>query len=247
MHITSIIPARYASSRLPGKPLALIGGIPMIQHVYQQVKKVKQIQEIIVASDDQRIANVVIGFGGQVILTSSDHQNGTERCAEVVQNRSDIDLVINIQGDEPFIAPEQIELLIEQLILQKSGIATLAKQLDNEADWLNPNIVKVLFNTNREVLYFSRAPLPFHRDHQNHSWDISQSYYKHFGLYGYYRDALLEIAQLPPSPLEQAESLEQLRWLENGYRIGIALTEVETIAVDTPEDLVAANKWMSDH
>jgi 3-deoxy-manno-octulosonate cytidylyltransferase (CMP-KDO synthetase) len=244
MTIIGIIPARYDSVRFPGKPLALINGIPMIQRVYTQTKKVKRLDEVLVATDDQRIYELVQGFGGKVIMTSAQHQNGTERCAEVASHFPNADFIINVQGDEPFISPLQIELLIDQLQLQKTGIATLAKQLTEEEDWLDPNIVKVLFDKHKRVLYFSRAALPFHRQHQNKHWNSQQKYYKHIGLYGYDRKSLLEISQLAASPLELAESLEQLRWLENGYPIGIAVTEEESLSVDHPDDIERAEEWM---
>jgi 3-deoxy-manno-octulosonate cytidylyltransferase (CMP-KDO synthetase) len=185
----------------------------------------------------------VKSFGGKVQMTKSNHQNGTERCAEIVQSKTDVDLVINIQGDEPFIAQEQIDLLIDQLLSQGKGIASLAKRIDKMEDWLNPNIVKVLFDEKFKVLYFSRAPLPYHRDTNNTNWNNEQKYYKHIGLYGYYRNTLLEITKLAPSPLELAESLEQLRWLENGYTIGISITNTESIAVDTKADIQKAEEW----
>jgi len=245
MKIIAVIPARFKSTRFPGKPLALIAGVSMIQRVYQQAKKVERLDEVIVATDDQRIYEAVKAFGGQVSMTKESHQNGTERCAEVIEYRTDIDLVINIQGDEPFIAEAQIELLINQLIIQKRGIATLAKRLDDMKDWLNPNIVKVLFDKNKKVLYFSRAALPYQRSDDNVSWNEKQAYFKHIGLYGYYRKTLLDISKLQASPMELSESLEQLRWLEHGEVIGIAITEVESISVDTPEDIQKAADWLS--
>ncbi len=243
MKIIAVIPARYQSSRFPGKPLALIAGIPMIQRVYEQALKVRRLDEVIVATDDERIYKLVESFGGNVQMTKSSHRNGTERCAEIATNNVDTDLIINIQGDEPFIAPKQIDLLIDQLQKQGEGIASLAKRIDSEKDWKNPNIVKVLFDTKFKVLYFSRAPLPYHRSNSNGSWNRKQKYYKHIGLYGYYRNTLLEITKLNPSPLEIAESLEQLRWLENGHTIGISITNTESIAVDMPIDVQKAEKW----
>lgn len=243
MKIIAVIPARYQSSRLPGKPLALICGIPMIQRVYEQAQKVERLDEVIVATDDQRIFDLVESFGGKVQMTDPNHQNGTERCAEIAAAKPEVDLVINIQGDEPFIAAAQIDLLIDQLISQKKGIASLAKRIRNLEDWLNPNIVKVLFDKYGKVLYFSRAPLPYHRKSSNSEWDNQQKHFKHIGLYGYYRNTLLEITKLSPAPLEIAESLEQLRWLENGHTIGIAITNTESISVDTESDIKKAEEW----
>lgn len=245
MKIIGVIPARYESTRFPGKPLVVIGGVPMIQRVYEQARRVKRFSEVIVATDDQRIFDVVESFGGLVKMTEKTHRNGTERCAEVAREVKDADLIINIQGDEPFIAPRQIDLLIDQLILQKKGIATLAKQLLSERDWKDPNIVKVLFDKNRKVLYFSRSSLPYYQAEANNNWNPNQQYFKHIGLYGYYIDTLLEICTLEVSPIELTESLEQLRWLENGHQIGIAITDTESIAIDHPEDLERAENWIS--
>ncbi len=261
MHITTIIPARYGSTRFPGKPLALIDGIPMIQRVYRQVKKVKRLDEVIVATDDGRIAAAIGNIGGTAVLTRNDHPNGTSRCAEVAELLPGADWIINVQGDEPFIAPRQIEGLIDQLLSQKKGIATLAKKIDTQQEWLNPNVVKVLFDKNGKALYFSRAPLPHMtplspQQQAPDSHPISataiypptlwnqQRFYKHIGLYGYDRQTLLDISQLPPSPLELAESLEQLRWLENGHPIGVAITDQESIAIDTPDDIKKAENWL---
>ncbi|MFK7808622.1 MAG: 3-deoxy-manno-octulosonate cytidylyltransferase [Saprospiraceae bacterium] len=246
MKIIGIIPARFESTRFPGKPLVSIAGVPMIQRVYEQAKKVERFSEVVVATDDERIFDFVENFGGKVQMTKASHINGTERCAEVAEAIIDADIIINIQGDEPFIAPAQIDLLIDQLIAQQRGIATLAKQLFSERDWKDANIVKVLFDKNYRVLYFSRAAIPYNRSTANNSWNTNQHYYKHIGLYGYYRDTVLEICTLKRTPLELSESLEQLRWLENGFEIGIAITNSESISVDHPSDVSKAEKWLSD-
>lgn len=231
-----IIPARYASTRFPGKPLVDIRGKSMIQRVYEQASKTQHLVHVIVATDDQRIYEHVNDFGGHVMLTDAQHRSGTDRCAEVAQQFADFDMVINIQGDEPFIAPSQIDQLVELLYKnQNCTIATLAKSLSNKTDFLNPNIVKVVFNRQQQALYFSRSPIPHFRGNEDNF--VPNAVYKHIGLYGFHRKTLLELSRLAPSPLEKAESLEQLRWLDNGYAIAVGLTELETIGIDTPADL----------
>jgi len=238
MQILGIIPSRFASTRFPGKPLVDIGGKTMIQRVYLQAVKAKSLSKVIVATDDERIYQHVKSFGGQVMMTDSRHQSGTDRCAEVATNFQNMQAIINIQGDEPFIDPLQIELVAQQLKQNTAiNIATLAKKITDSAQIFSPNIVKVVFNQAKAANYFSRSPIPFLRGVEKEDWLIKGNFYKHIGLYGYQRDTLLEIAQLPMSLLEKSESLEQLRWLENGYKIGINLTEIETIGIDTPEDL----------
>ena len=231
-----IIPARYASTRFPGKPLVLIQGKSMVQRVYEQVLQSSHISKAIVATDDQRIYDHVRAFGGHVAMTKTSHQSGTDRCAELAQQENEYDLVINIQGDEPFIAPRQIDQLVD--LLQANSdfqIATLAKKMETKTDFWNPNIVKVVFDKQQRALYFSRSPIPHLRG--NEDGFPKGNAFKHIGLYGFRRKTLLEIAQLAPSDLEQIESLEQLRWLDNGYAIAVGLTDIETIGIDTPEDL----------
>ena len=254
MKILGIIPARYASTRFMGKPLVEIDGKTMIHRVYEQVKKAKSLSKIIVATDDDRIFNHVKSFGGDVMMTSEKHQSGTDRCAEVVNNlmRHEIlkkmmpnkpiketlfDAVVNIQGDEPFIDPSQINKVVEILNNSRFPIATLVKKMENQEDILNPNIVKCVFSNNNKALYFSRSPIPYLRNIDDTDWHKTGEFYKHIGLYAYRTTVLNTIAQLLPSRLEKLESLEQLRWLENGYEIGVAITDIETIGIDTPEDL----------
>ena len=235
-----IIPARFASSRFPGKPLAEIMGKSMIRRVYEQVQKADRISEVVVATDDERIFNHVKSFGGNVLMTSKEHQSGTDRCAEVIENQqfSDFDLIVNIQGDEPFINPIQIDLLID-FLCQNHGfeIATLAKKIDSKEAIFNPNIVKAVFGSNQKALYFSRHPIPFFRGISEEIWHEKGNFFKHIGLYAFRKETLKIISKLPQSPLEKAESLEQLRWLENGYSIGVEITDLETFGIDSPEDL----------
>jgi len=237
MNILGIIPARYASSRFPGKPLVDIAGKSMIQRVYEQAKKCIHLSEVIVATDDERIFNHVLNFGGVAVMTSSGHQSGTDRCAEVALQYPQYDVIINIQGDEPYIDPEQISKLVVCFKNTDTQIATLIKKVQNEQELFNPNSPKVVINKLSEAVYFSRSPLPHIRGQEQQNWLNCYTYFKHIGIYGYRADVLQQITALPVSPLEKAESLEQLRWIENGYRIKVAETELETFAVDTPEDL----------
>ncbi len=238
MQTLGIIPSRFASTRFPGKPLVEIGGKTMIQRVYLQACKAEMLSKVIIATDDERIYDHIQSFGGQVIMTKSSHQSGTDRCAEVALGFQDMEAIVNIQGDEPFINPQQIDLVVAQLKQNTAiNIATLVKKIRQSEQLFSPNIVKVVFNKNGIAQYFSRSPIPFLRNIEKENWVNKEPFYKHIGLYGYRKETLLEIAQLPMSPLEKAESLEQLRWLENGYKIGIGLTEIETIGIDTPEDL----------
>jgi 3-deoxy-manno-octulosonate cytidylyltransferase (CMP-KDO synthetase) len=239
-----IIPARYASSRFPGKPLVLIGNKPMIQRVYEQASKILSL--VYVATDDIRIYDAVISFGGKAIMTSTSHQSGTDRCAEAVlkiceETGQKIDIVINIQGDEPFIKPEQIEDLMKCFDDETVRLATLIRKVEPGDDIFNPNQPKVILKNNGDAIYFSRAALPFLRDLDKSSWSEKHVYYKHIGLYAYKTDTLKKITLMPRSSLEIAESLEQNRWIENGYRIRTAVTKWESIGIDTPEDLTKAN------
>ncbi|MCS3556338.1 MULTISPECIES: 3-deoxy-manno-octulosonate cytidylyltransferase [Sphingobacterium] len=237
MKVIGIIPARYASSRFPGKPLVDIGGKSMIQRVYEQVKNTSCLHEVIVATDDDRIAEHVKSFAGNVIMTASSHQSGTDRCAEVIAKVSGFDIVINIQGDEPFINPLQIELLASCFDKEETQIATLVKKIHTEDELFNVNIPKVVRNIAGQAIYFSRQTIPYLRGIEQKNWLSKHSYFKHIGIYGYRTDVLKELTQLPISILEETEALEQLRWIEHGYTIQTAETEHETIAVDTQEDL----------
>lgn len=241
MKIAGIIPARYASTRFPGKPLADIGGQSLIERVYRQVRQTTCIQEVVVATDDERILRHVLDFGGQAVMTRSDHASGTDRCAEVAEALSGFDIVVNIQGDEPFIRPEQIEAaLVPLLHSSDAGIATLAKKMDRREDIFNPNVVKVVFNERGRALYFSRSPIPYLRGIPEAEWPGDIDFYKHIGLYAFRREVLSELTRLPMSAHERAESLEQLRWLDAGYAIAVSVTPFETIGVDTPEDVARA-------
>lgn len=243
MKFLAVIPARYASTRFPGKPLALIGDKPMIQHVYEQAKKT--VEDVVVATDDKRIYDAVEAFGGKVLLTSDKHRSGTDRCFEALQKMSgEYDVVINIQGDEPFIQPEQIETLKACFTDPKTEIATLIKPFDKDALWddlSSPNTPKVVVNKRMEAMFFSRSVIPYLRGTDRTKWLKTHTYYKHIGLYAYKTNILAEITDLEPSALEKAENLEQLRWLENGYSIKVGITHQQTIGVDTPEDLEKAN------
>lgn len=237
MNILGIIPARYASSRFPGKPLVNIAGKSMIQRVYEQAKKCIDLTEVIVATDDERIYDHVIAFGGTAVMTADNHQSGTDRCAEVALTRPEYDVIINIQGDEPYIDPEQITKLAVCFTFADTQLATLIKKVKNIDELSNINSPKVIINKNAEAIYFSRSPLPHIRGQEPQNWLQRFTYFKHIGIYGYRADILQQITKLPISLLESAENLEQLRWIENGYRIKVAETELETHAVDVPGDL----------
>jgi 3-deoxy-manno-octulosonate cytidylyltransferase (CMP-KDO synthetase) len=241
MKILGIIPARYASTRFPGKPLVDIAGKSMIQRVYEQAKKCNRLSEVIVATDDDRIFAHVAGFGGVAVMTATDHQSGTDRCAEVAQKHPEYEVVINIQGDEPYIDPEQITKLISCFNDANTQIATLVKKVLTDHELHNTNSPKVIINKHSEAIYFSRSPLPHIRGQEPQHWLQHFTYFKHIGIYGYRTDILNQITKLPVSSLEKAESLEQLRWIENGYKIKVAETELETYAIDTPEDLEKIN------
>lgn len=246
MKFVGIIPARYGSSRFPGKPLADMAGKPMIQRVYEQVQKA--IDDVWVATDDNRIADAVTGFGGNAVITSVDHKSGTDRCNEAysIINKP-FDVVINIQGDEPFIQPQQIETLKECFTSKDVQLATLVKPFKKEDGFdalFNPNSPKVIMNNKNEAIYFSRSIIPYIRDAHHTEWLDKNTFYKHIGMYAYRSDILQEITQLPQSALEIAESLEQLRWIENGYKIKVGTTHTETIGIDTPEDMEKAIKLL---
>lgn len=239
LRFVGIIPARYASTRFPGKPLVDIGGKTMIQRVYEQVSKA--LDAVYVATDDQRILDTVIAFGGNAIMTSGEHKSGTDRCYEAFSKLDEwFDVVINVQGDEPFIQPEQITELQRCFDEPETQIATLAKRItanDGRTVLDNPNNPKLVINKQNEALYFSRSIIPFKRGAEPENWISLYPYLKHVGIYAYRADVLRELTLLEQSPLEIAESLEQLRWLENGYRIKVGFTDVETVGIDTPEDL----------
>lgn len=239
LRFVAIIPARYASTRFPGKPLVDIGGKTMIQRVYDQVSKV--LDDVYVATDDKRIFDKVRSFGGKVIMTSDAHRSGTDRCYEAFTKLEDwFDVVINVQGDEPFIQPEQIEALKNCFADDETQIATLVKKItdkDGVEVLFNPNSPKVVIDKQNNALYFSRSPIPYKRGSDEKNWMAEHDYYKHVGVYAYRSEVLSQIVQMPPSKLELAESLEQLRWLENGLKIKAGFTDVETVGIDTPEDL----------
>lgn len=233
MKIIGVIPARYASTRFPGKPLIDIGGKSMIQRVFEQCLKADVLADVMVATDDERILNHVIDFGGKAMLTAATHQSGTDRCAEVLSKlQESYDAIINIQGDEPFIDPEQIKLLASAFEHQQVDIASLKKAIKSEDEIRNPNVVKVVTNVHGEAIYFSRSPIPYRRNPE-----ANITYFKHVGIYGYKAYILPQLTQLPMGNLEQAESLEQLRWLENGFKIMLKESDMETVAIDTPDDL----------
>lgn len=244
MRILGIIPARYASTRFPGKPLIQIHGKSMIQRVYEQSVKASGLSEVIVATDDDRIADEVKRFGGNFVMTSAQHQSGTDRCAEVAAVFPEFDAVLNIQGDEPYIDPKQIELLISCFEDKEVHLATLIKEIHTEEELFNVNIPKVLLDHKQQAVYFSRQTIPFLRGVEKDNWLHKHQFYKHIGIYAYTYVALQAITKLQPSTLELAESLEQLRWIENGYRIQTRVTDMETIAIDSPEDLIKINAFL---
>lgn len=240
MNVLAIIPARYASSRFPGKPLIDIKGTSMIQRVYEQATKAASLQKVVIATDDQRIVDHATSFGAEVIMTSEMHETGTDRCAEAYSSqKGEFDIVLNIQGDEPFIEPEQIDLLINFFAenFKEFDVATLNKKIEDIDVLLNPSIIKVVKGINNKALYFSRSPIPFVRGVNQAEWLQHQVFYKHIGLYAFKANQLELLSSLDKSSLEISERLEQLRWMQNGYSIGIVETNKETISIDTPEDL----------
>ena len=246
MKYIGIIPARYASTRFPGKPLAMLGGKTVIQRVYEQVKQV--LDEAYVATDDQRIFEAVEAFGGKAVMTSKNHKSGTDRIEEAVQKiGGSYDVVVNIQGDEPFIQRSQIETVCRCFDDPATQIATLGKPFKADqplSDLENPNSPKVVTENRGYALYFSRSIIPFLRGINREEWMGQFPFMKHIGLYAYRTEVLHEITQLPQSSLELAESLEQLRWLQNGYKIKVGTTDIETVGIDTPEDLERAESWL---
>jgi 3-deoxy-manno-octulosonate cytidylyltransferase (CMP-KDO synthetase) len=243
MNILGIIPARFASSRFPGKPLVIIDGKSMIQRVYEQAGKCHELSDVIIATDNEVIYKHVLEFGGKVMMTSPNHTSGTERCREVMEklaaeNDLSFDAVINIQGDEPYIDPGQISDVANCLMQQGVQIATLVKKIQSIEELSNENVVKVVFDTQSRALYFSRSPIPFLRGKDLTLWLAHHDYFKHIGIYGYRTEILVRITELPVSTLEKAESLEQLRWLEHNYEIRVQETDIESMAIDTPADLL---------
>ena len=243
MKFIGLIPARYASTRFPGKPLALLNGKPVIQHVYEQAAKV--LDAVYVATDDERIYNKVLAFGGKAVMTSTEHHSGTDRIEEALEKvGGDFDVVVNIQGDEPFIAQSQIETLCQCFVDKATQIATLGKPFECIEAAENPNSPKVVVDNRGYALYFSRSIIPFVRGTERQDWLSKYPFLKHLGIYAYRTNVLKEITKLPQSSLELAESLEQLRWLQNGYRIKVGLTDVETVGIDTPDDLQRAEEFI---
>jgi len=240
MNFIGIIPARYASTRFPGKALINIGGKPMIQRVYEQSSLV--LENVVVATDDNRIEEAVLSFGGKAVMTSRKHKSGTDRCFEAIEKLHEntgihYDIIINIQGDEPFLHPNQLKKVISCFDKKNTQIATLIKPINNTEDIFNTNRPKVVINRKKEAIYFSRSPIPFMFKEKDNNWVKKHKFYKHIGLYAYKYDILKKITALPPSPLETAESLEQLRWIENGFRIKVEFTERDSICIDTKSDL----------
>ncbi len=243
MNIIAIIPARFASTRFPGKPLAMLAGKPVIEHVYEQVGQV--LSEVWVATDNSRIYDAVIAFGGKAVMTRADHKSGTDRIEEAAEKiNSKADVIVNVQGDEPFIQPSQIETLCGLFDNPTTQIATLGKPFDSMDAVRNPNSPKIVTDNNGFALYFSRSVIPFVRGKEPDTWLMQFPFLKHLGIYAYRREVLREVTSLPMSTLEKAESLEQLRWLQNGYRIRVGITNVETVGIDTPEDLKRAEKFL---
>ena len=243
--ITGLIPARYASTRFPGKALATLLGKPMIQHTYERASRARCLTDIFVVTDDRRIADAVQRFGGEPIMTSPDHPSGTDRLAEVVQEL-DTDVVVNIQGDEPLITPGAIETVVEPLIEDPAvPMTTLAHRITRPEDLLNPHMGKVVFDQRGLALYFSRSPLPWPGEDMDEEYLRQHRYFNTVGLYGYRRDFLLTFAALKPTPLEQIERLEQMRALEHGYRVMVRLTDYAPLGVDVPEDMVKAERRLA--
>ena len=251
MKFIAIIPARYASTRFPGKPLAILGGKTVIQRVYEQATSI--LSEAYVATDDERILHAVEQFGGKAVMTRADHKSGTDRIEEAIEKieergeRKEDIVVINIQGDEPFVQPAQIETLCQLFDDKDTQIGTLGKPFEDMEAVMNPNSPKIVCDQRGFALYFSRSVIPFVRNKEQGQAALPYPYLKHLGLYAYRREVLHEVTQLPQSPLELAESLEQLRWLENGYRIRVGLTDMETVGIDTPEDLQRAEAFLLQH
>lgn len=236
-NIVGIIPSRYASTRFPAKPLIGIAGKTMIHRVYEQAKKATKLSDVIVATDDERIFSHVKEFGGNVMMTSAEHQTGTDRCAEVLSKLNGVDVVINVQGDEPFIDPDQIDEVAALFDKPETEIGSLIKKIEDEADLFSDTVVKVVRSKANRALFFSRSVIPYVKGKKQHVWLKEASYFKHIGIYGYRAEVLRSLCKLEQTPLELTEGLEQLRWMENGYSIQLAETEHESNSIDTPEDL----------
>ena len=245
MKFIGIIPARYASTRFPGKPLAMLGGKPVIQHVYEKVKAC--LEEAYVATDDERIYNTVEAFGGKAVMTRTDHKSGTDRIEEAIEKiGGEWDVVVNVQGDEPFVAKSQLDTICRCFDDESTQIATLGKAFTNMDAVKNPNSPKIVLDNRGFAMYFSRSVIPYVRGKEEVEWLQHYPFLKHLGIYAYRREVLREVTQLPQSSLEIAESLEQLRWLQNGYKIKVGTTDVETVGIDTPEDLARAEKFLAE-
>lgn len=248
MRTLVVIPARYASTRFPGKPLALLGGKPIIQWVWEHVNQAAESTDAMVATDDERILQAVRQFGGQCMLTADTHRSGTDRCGEVLRSleaqEQQYDVVINVQGDEPFVEVGQIKALVDCFAVPDTQIATLKTVIRSAQELNSPNNVKVICSPSGRAVYFSRQPIPYLRGIDPEQWLQHQSYFKHVGIYAFRAQVLKEVTCLSPSPLEMSESLEQLRWLENGYAIQVAETTKANIGIDTPEDLMAAEQFL---
>lgn len=243
MKFIGIIPARYASTRFPGKPLALLGGKPVIQHVYEKVAAV--LETAYVATDDERIYDVVKSFGGQVVMTRTDHKSGTDRIEEAIEKIGDEwDVVVNVQGDEPFVSKSQLDTICHCFDDPTTQIATLGKPFESMEAVQNPNSPKIVVDNMGFAMYFSRSVIPYVRGKEKSSWLTHYPFLKHLGIYAYRKDVLRQITQLPQSSLEIAESLEQLRWLQNGFKIKVGTTDVETVGIDTPQDLERAEEFL---
>ena len=243
MKFIGIIPARYASTRFPGKPLALLGGKPVIQHVYEKVAAV--LEAAYVATDDERIYDVVKSFGGQVVMTRTDHKSGTDRIEEAIEKLGGKwDVVVNVQGDEPFVAKSQLDTICHCFDDPTTQIATLGKPFESMEAVQNPNSPKIVVDNMGFAMYFSRSVIPYVRGKEKSSWLTHYPFLKHLGIYAYRKDVLRQVTQLPQSSLEIAESLEQLRWLQNGFKIKVGTTDVETVGIDTPQDLERAEEFL---
>ena len=243
MKFIGIIPARYASTRFPGKPLALLGGKPVIQHVYGKVAAV--LEAAYVATDDERIYDVVKSFGGQVVMTRTDHKSGTDRIEEAIEKiGGEWDVVVNVQGDEPFVAKSQLDTICHCFDDPTTQIATLGKPFESMEAVQNPNSPKIVVDNMGFAMYFSRSVIPYVRGKEKSSWLTHYPFLKHLGIYAYRKDVLRQVTQLPQSSLEIAESLEQLRWLQNGFKIKVGTTDVETVGIDTPQDLERAEEFL---
>lgn len=243
MKFIGIIPARYASTRFPGKPLALLGGKPVIQHVYEKVAAV--LEAAYVATDDERIYDVVKSFGGQVVMTRTDHKSGTDRIEEAIEKiGGEWDVVVNVQGDEPFVAKSQLDTICHCFDDPTTQIATLGKPFESMEAVQNPNSPKIVVDNMGFAMYFSRSVIPYVRGKEKSSWLTHYPFLKHLGIYAYRKDVLRQITQLPQSSLEIAESLEQLRWLQNGFKIKVGTTDVETVGIDTQQDLERAEEFL---